>query len=688
MIRIVNCIALEHDPWLLLLAVLVSVTGGAATITIYDRVTKTVGAQRQSWLLLAGVAAGATVWSTHFVSMLAYRTNVPTTIDPLLTLGSLVIAMGGATIAFRIKLFGSSRRWRLPIAGTLLGGTISAMHFLGMAGYRFDGIVEWDTGYVIAAITGAIIFSTATLGVMRQEELRFRRVTATALFAVAVVTLHFVAMAALTVYPMALSDSPMTEQDTLVLAIGTAILSLFVIMTGVAATLIDRETRSEALTRLRIMATTDSVTGLANRIRFRNLCEAALHRGTQRDQSFAIVAIDLNRFKEVNDLHGHQTGDELLKAVAARLAAFAKRFENAAAARVGGDEFALLVPFDHRAELVHRLSTLMIAIEEPYPLSEIEAAIGASMGVATFPDDGEDVAELAKNADLAMYRSKRSSDESLSFYSSELDLSIRKRRQLANDLRIAMAAGDQLNLHYQPQIDIESGAVTGFEALLRWTHPTRGRIGPDEFIPLAEEYGLIYRLGEWALRLACREASGWTHRSRVAVNLSPLQLSQQGLPDLIRDVLAETLLPASRLEIELTESALLSSKSRALAALRRIQNCGVHVALDDFGTGYSSLDTLRSFPFDKLKLDRAFISNIGKSEQDTAIVRAVVTLGKSLGMPVLAEGVETIEQYRILRAEGCDEAQGYLIGAATRRPTFPASNFAPSQSASRPVIAA
>jgi EAL domain-containing protein (putative c-di-GMP-specific phosphodiesterase class I) len=280
---------------------------------------------------------------------------------------------------------------------------------------------------------------------------------------------------------------------------------------------------------------------------------------------------------------------------------------------------------------------------------------------------------LANNADLAMYRAKSESAPGPCYYDAELDQAVRDRRELAGDLRQAVDR-NELEVHYQVQTKAATGEVTGYEALLRWTHPKYGEIPPSAFIPIAEENGLILQVGEWVLRRACSDAAQWDHMSKVAVNVSPLQLAYIDLPELVHEVMLETGLPPRRLEIELTETAIMADRSRALHVLRQIKALGVGIALDDFGTGYSSLETLRVFPFDKIKLDRFFAAELEGSAQSTAIIRAVLALGKSLSIPVLAEGVETREQLEILLREGCDEIQGFLIGypAASAQPPEPA----------------
>jgi diguanylate cyclase len=306
-------------------------------------------------------------------------------------------------------------------------------------------------------------------------------------------------------------------------------------------------------------------------------------------------------------------------------------------------------------------------------VGHFEARLSASIGVAAFPRDAGDADALASNADLAMHRAKTDGAQGPCYYNPELDEAIRARRELANDLRQAMES-EELQVYYQVQTNAATGAVTGYEALLRWTHPKRGAIGPSVFIPIAEENGLILALGEWVLRRACADAMSWPHEAKVAVNVSALQLSQVDLPHLFHQIMLESGLPARRLEIELTESAIMADRERALYVLRQIKGLGIGVALDDFGTGYSSLETLRAFPFDKIKLDRFFIAELEGSPQATAIVRAVLALGKSLSIPILAEGVETPEQLEVLLREGCDEVQGFLLGYPGPMAASPSNN--------------
>jgi diguanylate cyclase (GGDEF)-like protein len=382
-----------------------------------------------------------------------------------------------------------------------------------------------------------------------------------------------------------------------------------------------------------------------------------LERAGKAGESFAILCVDLDRFKEVNDVFGHGFGDAVLCEAA-------KRLQNAAGgafiARVGGDEFILIVdgPQPENAEaLVARL--LAIGAED-FEVRDNILRIGLSVGVAVYPVDGVDAGTLLANADAALYRAKAEGRGAVRFFEAEMDERVRDRRALQHDLQSAVDRGE-LTLHYQPQAEI-GGKIIGFEALVRWNHPTRGLIPPAAFIPIAEESGLIISLGEWILMEACREAASWPQPLQIAINLSPVQFRHGDLPSHVHRVLLETGLSANRLELEITEGVLIGDFARAVSILRRLKALGVRIAMDDFGTGYSSLSYLQSFPFDKIKIDRTFISNVERSAQSATIVRAVISLGRGLNLPVVAEGVETEEQRRFLEGEACDEVQGYLIG--------------------------
>ena len=357
-------------------------------------------------------------------------------------------------------------------------------------------------------------------------------------------------------------------------------------------------------------------------------------------------------------MFGHSTGDVLLQQVARRIESAC---EGAFLARVGGDEFTVITPTGPQPATAEALAErLCAAFESDIEISGNPMQVGLTVGVSIFPQDGADEATLVANADAALFRAKSEARGSIRFFEVSMDQQLRERRALQQDLRNAIAR-DELELHYQPQAHI-GGDITGFEALVRWHHPRFGLVAPGTFIPLAEETGIIVSLGQWILRTACREAASWPRPLSIAINLSPVQFQRGDLAKLVHEILLETGLAPSRLELEITEGVLIADFSGTVSILRRLKNLGVRIAMDDFGTGYSSLSYLQSFPFDKIKIDQAFVANLSHSQQAVTIIRAVIALGRGLDLPVVAEGVETVEQLNFLADEHCNEIQGYLVG--------------------------
>jgi diguanylate cyclase (GGDEF)-like protein len=428
---------------------------------------------------------------------------------------------------------------------------------------------------------------------------------------------------------------------------------------GWVATHEDITERLRAEARIAYMARHDALTDLPNRVLFHDRLDHALKHA--RDEKLAVLCLDIDHFKDVNDTLGHPVGDLLLQAVAERLRRSIR--ESDTVARLGGDEFAVVQVGASQPTDATRLATRLIeAINAPYDLDGHHVVVGMSIGIAIPPDDGTDPHQLLKNADMALYRAKSDGRGVFRFFEAEMDARMQARRTLELDLRKAVVNGE-FELYYQPLIDVRSRYVHGFEALIRWHHPDRGLVSPADFIPLAEETGLIVPIGEWVLRQACKEATTWPDDVSVAINLSPVQFKSRQLLPTVISALAASGLPASRLELEITESLLLQESEDTLAMLHQLRSLGIRISMDDFGTGYSSLGYLQKFPFDKIKIDRSFVHDMTDRDDSLAIVRAVAAMGASLGMKTTAEGVETIEQFDQLKAEGCTEVQGYLFGA-------------------------
>ena len=414
--------------------------------------------------------------------------------------------------------------------------------------------------------------------------------------------------------------------------------------------------------RMNHIAHHDALTDLPNRILFREKLEDALHRSSRTGERVAVFCLDLDHFKNINDTLGHPAGDSLLKVVAKRLVGCLRATDTAA--RLGGDEFAIIVTDLPTPEFASGLATrLLQAIIQPVFIEGNQVLTAASVGISLSDVDNQDPDRLIKSADMALYRAKSDGRNTFRYFEAEMDVKAHARRTMEMDLRMAITR-DEMELHYQPVVDINSNEIVAFEALIRWTHPTRGKVPPLDFIGFAEETGLIRALGEWILRRACSVAATWPEPVRVAVNLSPAQFKDRRLADTILNIVKESGLAPNRLELEITESLLLSDTDANLATLHRLKDAGIRISMDDFGTGYSSLGNLRSFPFDKIKIDQSFIKDLETNPNSAAMVRAVLSLGNSLGIGTIAEGVETNAQMLRLKSEGCTQIQGFYYSKA------------------------
>jgi len=759
--RFFTCLFTEHDLWLVALAALICTFGAWVTMRLCLRAQASDPAARASWIFLGSVAAGSTIWCTHFVAMLAYRPGVPVSYGPELTGLSLLVAITSTAISLSIAC--SRLKFRAEIAGALFGLGVAAMHYTGMAAFSTGGVILWDKSYVAASLLLSLMLGAGAFSALTRIKGGMAREGAGAVLLVAaIVALHFTAMAAVIIIPAVPNLGAMTSNDAYgALAIAVAGVGLLVLGTGLASYLLDQQSEmrarahasqilessvdgavietddrirdfnaafarlynaersdivgrpfaelisdpllpagrlirswllmtdgqripveitvrddkdSERRTRVysirdlrqrlaqeaRIfhLASFDTLTGLPNRTSFLEHLDEQID--TRWDNAkIALFSINLDRFKDVNDVHGHEAGDHVLSQLAGRLRMIAG--DAAYVARLGGDEFAAVTTVMDREDAVVIAARLERALFAPIRYHETDLHCGAAIGVSFYPDDAASAAGLMSNADLAMYRAKGSHTDAICFYEEEMDERVRLRRAMARDLQTALKEG-QFHLAYQPQFSAGTRTLTGYETLLRWRHPERESISPDQFIPIAEDTGLIVEIGEWILNTACAAAAAWKEKQKVAVNLSAVQLGNPDLPRRIHEALIRSGLSPARLEVEITETAVMHDAATTLHLLRQIKALGVSIALDDFGTGYSSLATLRAFPFDKIKLDKSFVDDIETAAQARAMLRAVLAMGESLAIPILAEGVETEAQLAFLAREGCAEVQGYLLG--------------------------
>jgi diguanylate cyclase (GGDEF)-like protein len=657
--RVLACVFQEHNLWLVALAALICLCACIGAFFVLSGLSRAkVG--RGRWVFLAATLAGVGAWATHFVAMLGYDPGLALGFDLTMTLISAAVCVAGAGVALEVYYRFESGVGS-TIAGIVLGSAIVAMHYIGAAGVHAGATQEWAADLVVASALFSVSLSIAALHVFSIAPMQTRVAAASALLIGAIVTLHFIGMGALTLVPDPRAVIGDRDLDRDLLALVVAVGAAAVLLVGVILAFADRRvaaTELAAAQQAAAAALHDALTGLPNR---RHLSETLARWLTECDETrqLVVVAVDLDRFKPVNDLYGHGVGDELLVKIAGLLREEAG--PGGFVARLGGDEFVLIAPDPGADELIGKLSALVAKFEAPIALAGHEVSIGATLGVAMAPADGRDAANLMRRADVALYRAKEEGRGRYAFFEAGMDERVRERAAIETDLRIAIR-NDEIEAHFQPFVELGSGRITGYEILARWTHAQRGAVEPSVFIKIAEETGLIGELGINVLRRACRESLHWPGAPRISLNVAALQLKDANLAQKLLKVLAECGFPAKRLEIEITEDALVADFDAARAILISLKNLGVAVALDDFGTGYSSLRHLRELPFDELKIDRSFVHSMGDSAEALSIVRTIVQLAKNLGLGVTAEGVETEAQARELVALGCKRGQGFLLG--------------------------
>ncbi|WGL50465.1 EAL domain-containing protein [Nocardioides sp. BP30] len=657
----------DHSLALVGVAALVCLAGAWATSRFFQRLIDGEGDQRGAWLLLTALSSGVTIWCTHFVDILGYRPGVEMDLDWTMTGVSLLIAVAGSAAGFLLAAGAPRLPARPALGGAVVGLAVSAMHYVGMSAMHMPGSMSWDPALIALSVALGIVPAVLALRAACSGA-RHGANRMCLLFAASVVLMHFTGMASMHhgsgMGAMAGAGTPMDQSSQYVLAVAIAAMSFVTIGAGMVGYLIDDRSRTASLERFRRLAMYDVLTGLPNRASLNDRLEVEIDRAIQQGGRLGLIVIDVDNFKEINDLRGHPAGDEVLRVLGARMAELTQDEEGAFIARMGGDEFVALCRLDGDRELTAFLENLRRVLAPSIQIGKDAIVPRASIGAAVFPDHADDAEALVNNADLAMYRAKSDPLHNVCLYDAAIDGRTRSLRGLSADLREALAR-DELFLHYQVQTAVETGEARGYEALLRWQHPQQGVISPTDFIPLAEETRLIVPIGAWVLRTACAEAVRWEPPYRLSVNVSAVQLSEPGLAQTVREVLAETGLPADRLELEMTETAVFTDRDNALRTLEEVKALGVGVALDDFGVGYSSLDALRTFPFDRIKIDRSFFSGSGTPQQTVELIQTVLSLGRTFGMAVLAEGIETDDQLALLSQAGCDEAQGFLFGRPT-----------------------
>jgi diguanylate cyclase (GGDEF)-like protein len=663
---IYNCIANQHDYMQLALAVMTLLIGSVVSARVLGMVRRDgFEESKYIWAAFAALCLGMTVWGTHFLAMIAYEVGVVSGFHIGTTMFSLLIPiLGGAAATLLHGMNGP--RWYSEVAGSIFGLSVVATHYVGMQGFWVSGEVAYDDLYVLISAALSMIFGAVAFSRLRRPVTRFCKYGAALALLLGIAGLHFTGMAGFSITPMDLPvpDSVLVgnESETL---IALLIMAGVVLILGLSwfARHAEAQVNSRFQDRLQRLALQDSLTGVANRFQLERSYDELMQKfdfaedGTQ----LAVFCVDLNGFKALNDRLGHAVGDEALVSVASRMGQAVGA--DGLVARTGGDEFFCLVPFngDEGMEAVagHIVDACSIEGETELGIYSLSASVGASC----YPKHATSLSELMNKADSAMYRAKGSNNKSVVVYERAYDEAERERRKMVQELRVAIQR-EEFVIFYQLQTRLLDSKAIGHEALVRWQHPMRGLIGPGDFIELAEETGLIRDIGRFVLKTACRDAAACPELGQVAVNASAIQFEDDHFFHDIKETLTEYDLEPARLEIELTETAVAQNPVQAKALIRRIRELGVAVAIDDFGTGQSSLGTLKDLPFTRLKLDRAFIRELDMADSEVAreIVKAIVQMGRALGMDVLAEGVETEAQLEFLISSGCDTVQGFLLG--------------------------
>jgi len=770
MLTVYNCIVNEHDLRLVALAALICAISCFSAVNLLRHVEQSTSRNRHAWLLIAAASTGFGIWATHFIAMIAFTPGIPNAYNAELSVASLAVSVLLTAVGMWVATVRGGVDHYL-VGGAVLGIGIAAMHYTGMAAFEVEGRIVWNKLLVAASLASGTTLAALSLLVVLRRPSTLATVAGAVLLTLAICTLHFIAMAAVSIYPDSSIEiskftiAPMSQAfaaaaaslvilvlsaaalwidlrfrrhrveaermhglanaavEGLIVCDGSRIVSAndsIAALSGIAATALNTMTlgdlfgeriasavaagngqaqeadlrgqgesaipveliarsidycgklhlvvavrdireRRKAEQEIMRLAHYDPLTGLANRRSFTGRLETEIAASAESDKAgqLALMLLDLDRFKEVNDLFGHAAGDAVLQKVAQCASGVLRHGQMLA--RLGGDEFAIIAPNLPDPQAAGRIAEAVLsALRQENRLSP-GGMVSASIGIALYPLDADEQAALISHADTALYRAKAEGKDTFRYFEAAMGAEARDRRIMEQDLRQAVARGE-FRLVYQPQKEISSGRMVGFEALIRWHHPERGDIPPSVFIPVAEDCGAIAQIGEWVLAAACREAATWKNPLTVAVNVSAVQLHNPDFSRKVHEVLLRSGLAAGRLELEITETALVKDMPRALATLRQIKALGVRVAMDDFGTGYSSLSNLRAFPFDKIKIDGSFIRSVDRNGQVATIVRAVLGLGRGLGLPVLAEGVETLDELRFLDAEDCDIGQGYFLG--------------------------
>lgn len=663
---------------LVLVSILVAILASYTALDLAGRISTAKGRAKPLWILGGALSMGIGVWSMHFIGMLAFKLPIDLGFDLSLTLLSLLLAVLSSGLALWLVSHERVPLLYVVFGALAMGVGISTMHYTGMAALRMLPGIDYDPTLFGASLVIAVTASGAALWIalrLRKATpyIRLMRGGAAVVMGFAIVGMHYTGMAAANFPEGSFCGAAATGLrtdglDKLVLITTLAVLAITLLTSVLDARLEARtaqlaQSLSEANRELTQLALHDTLTGLPNRILLADRIEQAMRKVDSQGGLFALMFMDLDGFKPVNDAFGHHVGDQLLREVALRMRDNFHRHDTLA--RIGGDEFVLLVELEEVDDATTVASRQVSLVGRPFNVQDHDLQVTVSIGISLYPGNGRTQQELLMNADAAMYHAKSAGKNGYSFFDASMNTNARNQLQLLQDLRIGLREG-QFCLHYQPKFAAGSGTPVGAEALVRWNHPEHGLLMPDAFIGLAEKTGLIINLGEWVFNEACRQMRVWYDAGytdwRIAVNLSALQFCHAGLVRSVATSLAAHGLPANCLTLEITETTAMSDADASMSVLQKLSEMGVDISIDDFGTGYSSLMYLKRLPANELKIDRGFVRDLEHDSDDAAIVSAIVALGQALNLRIVAEGVETSSQQNFLTELGCDSLQGYLLG--------------------------
>jgi diguanylate cyclase (GGDEF)-like protein len=665
-----------YNIWVVSLSIAVAILASYTALDLASRIAASSGAAALYWLLGGAIAMGTGIWSMHFIGMLAFSLPIPTAYNIPITIASLVFAIVASGFALFTVTRSTLSTFDLAKGGILMGVGITAMHYTGMAALMVQPAIRYDWALFALSIAIAVAASTAALWMaftLRSDPQRVfqGKFGSAALMGGAISGMHHTGMAAANFAPDTIGLPGALANNTGMAGV-LAVITLLILCGTLALSVLDARMESRtaqmasslraANAELQHLVLHDTLTTLPNRLLLEDRVEQVLVECRRNAGQCAVLFVDLDRFKMLNDSLGHYAGDTVLRAVAERLRASVRPEDTVS--RLGGDEFVILLRNITQLEDAARVARkIMEALAPTVRIGPQQLRISASIGIAVYPAHGDNSTRLIANADAAMYYIKKSGRSSFAFFSPEMSTFFPERLALETELRGALE-NNQFELHYQPKVDVRSGEIVGTEALARWQHPERGLIMPSEFIPFAEETGLIVALGRWVLHEACTQNRAWQSRGicdmSVAVNISGVQFQQRNFVETVSYALAKSGLAPRYLELEITESVLMHDPTEAIVMLAQLARMGVSLSIDDFGTGYSSLNYLKRFPIHKLKIDQSFIRDISIDSDDAAIVHAIIALAHSLRLRVVAEGVEKQEQLNFLRVIGNDEYQGFL----------------------------